>query len=183
MTRGGTTRERAHASHLKMWRSVPQIPPPKTLTRISPGPGRGTGTSVSPNPGPASGLIRAFMRCGTGSLPDSDGPRRRRAQEAAVGLQREAQRRRPLVGQPGDDLHRQAHRLLAVFHMRVGHQDGVDAKTVTDAEHHSKQVELFAQCLRGIGPALEDPGELIRRWLPTPCTGEGGPRTPGLILN
>src|SRR2546428_12862680 len=53
-------------------------PPPKTLTRISPGPGRGTGTSVSSNPGPASGLIRAFMRCGTGSLPDSDGPRRRR---------------------------------------------------------------------------------------------------------
>src|SRR3989442_9832333 len=113
-----------------MWRSVPQIPPANTLTRISPAPGRGTGTSVSSSPAPPSGLSSAFIRisetlgraasrvCQPGGLG--------RGKETAVCVQRQAQRLRLFVNQTGDEVDRQPDRLFAILDQRVGGQNGVD---------------------------------------------------------
>src|SRR4030066_2024192 len=89
-----------------MWRSVPQIPPAKTLTRIPPPPMDGTGTSTSSSPGPASVFPSAFI-----ALSILRWGHRRAlggfCEEPAVVGQRQAEVLRLAVPEAGAELHRQ----------------------------------------------------------------------------
>ena len=51
----------AHASHLWMWRSVPQIEVFRTRMSTSPSPTSGSGTSCNHSPGSANAFTNAFM--------------------------------------------------------------------------------------------------------------------------
>src|SRR3990172_6074971 len=97
-----------------MCRSVPQIPPAKTLTRISWPPMDGTGTSTSSSPGPASVFTSAFialsiLRRGHRRALGGFG------EEPAVVGQRQAEVLRLAVHEACGELHRQGHGRPAVL--------------------------------------------------------------------